>query len=40
MFSENNIFKGKTGVFQINNRNITHELSFYSIENKEFIKIF
>ena len=40
MFSENNIFKGKTGVFQINNRNITHELSFYSIENKKFIKIF
>ena len=40
MFSENNIFKGKTGVFQINNRNITHALSFYSIENKEFIKIF
>ncbi len=40
MFSENNIFKGKTGVFQINDRNITHELSFYSIENKEFIKIF
>ena len=40
IFSENNVFKGKTGVFQINNRNITHELSFYSIENKEFIKIF
>ena len=40
MFSENNIFKGKTGVFQINDRNITHELSFYSIENKKFIKIF
>ena len=37
MFSENNIFKGKTGVFQINDRNITHELSFYSIENKKFI---
>ena len=40
MFSETNIFKGKTGIFQINNRNITHELSFYSIENKKFIKIF
>ena len=40
MFSENNFFKGKTGVFQINDRNITHELSFYSIENKKFIKIF
>ena len=40
MFSENNIFKGKTGVFQINDRNMTHELSFYSIENKKFIKIF
>ena len=40
IFSENNIFKGKTGVFQINDRNITHELSFYSIENKKFIKIF
>ncbi|MDC3004704.1 ABC transporter substrate-binding protein [Candidatus Pelagibacter sp.] len=40
MFSENNIFKGKTGIFQINDRNITHELSFYSIENKKFIKIF
>ena len=40
MFSENNIFKGKTGLFQINDRNMTHELSFYSIENKKFIKIF
>ena len=40
LFSENNIFKGKTGIFQINNKNITHELSFYSIENKKFIKIF
>ena len=40
IFSEKNIFKGKTGIFQINKKNITHELSFYSIENKKFIKIF
>ncbi len=40
MFNEKNKFRGKTGVFKINKNNITHELSFYSVENKKFKKIF
>ncbi len=40
IFTKKNKFKGKIGVFKINKNNITHDLSFYSIENKKFKKIF
>ena len=33
-------FKGKSGVFQIKNKKINHELNFYSVEKDKFIKIF
>ena len=33
-------FKGKSGVFQIKNKKINHELNFYSVEEDKFIKIF
>ncbi len=40
IFYQKNRFKGKIGIFEINQNKITHELSFYSVENKEFKKIF
>ena len=40
IFYEKNKFKGKIGVFEINKNIITHQLNFYSIEDKKFIKIF
>ncbi len=40
IFYEESRFKGKTGVFEIKKNKITHELSFYSVENKKFKKIF
>ena len=40
IFYEESRFKGKTGIFEIKKNKITHELSFYSIENKQFKKIF
>ena len=40
IFYEESKFKGKTGIFEIKKNKITHELSFYSIENKQFKKIF
>ena len=40
IFYEENKFKGKIGNFEIKNNKITHELSFYSVENKKFKKIF
>ena len=40
LFSKDNKFKGKIGVFKINKNIITHELSFYSVANKDFKKIF
>ena len=40
IFYEESRFKGKTGIFEIKKNKITHELSFYSIENKKFKKIF
>ncbi len=40
IFYEESRFKGKTGVFEIRKNKITHELSFYSVENKKFKKIF
>ncbi len=40
IFYKKNRFKGKIGIFEINKNKITHELSFYSAEDKNFIKIF
>ncbi len=40
MFYKKNRFKGKIGVFEISKNTITHQLNFYSIEDKKFKKIF
>ena len=40
IFYKKNKFKGKIGVFEINKNTITHQLNFYSIEDKKFKKIF
>ncbi len=40
IFYKKNKFKGKIGVFEINKNIITHQLNFYSIEDKKFKKIF
>ena len=32
IFKEENKFKGKSGIFQIKNKKINHELNFYSVE--------
>ncbi len=40
IFYKKNKFKGKIGVFEINKNTITHQLNFYSIQDKKFKKIF
>ena len=40
LFKNKNIFKGKVGVFEIENNNINHKLNFYKIDNTKFKKIF
>ena len=40
IFDQKNIFKGKTGVFEIKDKKISHKLNFYKVENGKFIKIF
>ena len=40
IFNQKNIFKGKTGIFEIKNKKINHVLNFYKVENGKFIKIF
>ncbi len=40
IFYNKNKFKGKIGIFEIDKNNITHQLNFYSVENKTFKKIF
>ena len=40
IFYKKNKFKGKIGIFEINKNTITHQLNFYSIEDREFKKIF
>ena len=40
IFFKKNKFKGKIGIFEINQNNITHQLNFYSAENGKFKKIF
>ena len=40
IFYKKNKFKGKIGIFDINQNKINHLLNFYKIENNEFKKIF
>ena len=40
IFKEENKIKGKSGIFEIKNNKINHELNFYSVESDAFIKIF
>ena len=40
IFKEENRFKGISGIFQIKNKKINHELNFYTVESDSFIKIF
>ena len=40
LFKNKNTFKGKIGIFDIENNKINHRLNFYKIENKELKKIF
>ena len=40
IFKEENKIKGKSGIFEIKNKKINHELNFYSVESGAFIKIF
>ena len=40
IFKEENRFKGMSGIFQIKNKKISHELNFYTVESDSFIKIF
>ena len=40
IFNKTNVFKGKTGIFEIKNKKISHVLNFYKVENGKFIKIF
>ena len=35
-----NSFKGKIGVFDVENNQINHRLNFYKINDGKFIKIF
>ncbi len=40
IFKRKNSFKGKIGIFDIQNNKINHRLNFYKIEDKKLIKIF
>ncbi len=40
LFLRKNKFKGKMGIFEIDNKRITHKLNFYKIQEKEFKEIF
>ena len=40
IFKRENRFKGISGIFQIKNQKINHNLNFYSVESDSFIKIF
>ena len=40
IFYKENKFKGKTGIFEIKNNEITHQLNIYVAEDKKFKKIF
>ena len=40
IFKKENKFKGISGIFEIKNKKINHELNFYRVESDTFIKIF
>ena len=40
IFKKKTLFKGKVGIFKIENNKINHILNFYKVENNEFKKIF
>ena len=40
IFNQKNVFKGKTGIFEIKDKRIRHILNFYKVEKGKFIKIF
>jgi len=40
LFNKKNKFKGISGIFEIKNKKINHELNFYKVEKNTFIKIF
>ena len=40
LFKNKNTFKGKIGIFDIQDNKINHRLNFYKIENKTLKKIF
>ena len=40
IFDKQTVFKGKTGIFEIENKNIKHVLNFYKIVDNKFIEIF
>ena len=40
LFKRKNSFKGKIGIFDIENNKINHRLNFYKIENRKIKKIF
>jgi ABC-type branched-subunit amino acid transport system substrate-binding protein len=40
LFKKKNSFKGKIGIFDIQNNRINHRLNFYKIEDKKIIEIF
>ena len=40
LFKRKNSFKGKIGIFDIENNKINHRLNFYKIENNKLKEIF
>ena len=40
IFTKKNLFKGKIGIFEINNNKIDHILNFYKVDGGEFKKVF
>ncbi len=40
LFKKKNTFKGKIGIFEIQNNKINHKLNFYEINNSQFKEIF
>ena len=40
MFAKKTLFKGKVGIFEIQDNKINHILNFYKVEDKKFKKIF
>ncbi len=40
LFDQKNTFKGKIGIFEIEDKRIKHVLNFYKVENNKFKKIF